>query len=154
DELTPLAAQRSAVRAELGLQSGELAILTIANYRRQKAYPDLFEAARRLRDAAVNARVFAVGHGPLEAEVKALHAQLGLAGFVELLGYREDAMRIASGCDIFVLASCHEGYPLAVMEAMASGLPVVATNVGGVPEAVRDGIEGLIVPPHRPDALA
>jgi glycosyltransferase involved in cell wall biosynthesis len=63
-------------------------------------------------------------------------------------------MQVAAGCDIFALASHYEGLPVAIMEALAVGLPIVATNVGGVPEAVREGIEGLIVPPHRPDLLA
>ncbi len=102
----------------------------------------------------MTARFFVIGHGPLEAEIHALHSALGLNGYVELLGYRADAIRVAAGCDLFVLASHYEGLPVAIMEAFAVGLPVVATSVGGVPEAVRDGIEGRLVPPSRPDLLA
>ncbi len=147
-------AQRDAVRAELGLRPDEVAIVTIANYRKQKGYPDLLEAARRLRDSGLSVRFFVIGHGPLEEEIHALHATLGLAGYVELLGYRSDAIRVAAGCDLFVLASHYEGLPVAIMEAMAVGLPVIATGVGGVPEAVRDGVEGLVVQARRPDLLA
>ena len=99
-------------------------------------------------------RFFIVGQGPLEAELRALHASLGLGRSVEMLGYRTDAMRVLSGCDLFVLASHYEGYPVAIMEALAIGLPIVATKVGGVPEGVREGIEGLLVPPRRPELLA
>ena len=153
-DVAALVAHREEVRAELGLGADELALVTIANYRRQKGYGDLLQAASILRDRDVRARFFVIGHGPLEAEVRALHAQLGLGGSVELLGYRPDAVRVAAACDLFVLASHFEGLPLAIMEALALGLPVVATRVGGVPEAVRDGVEGLIVPPRRPALLA
>jgi glycosyltransferase involved in cell wall biosynthesis len=71
-----------------------------------------------------------------------------------LLGARVDALRVAAAFDIFVLASHFEGLPVAVMEALALGVPVVATRVGGVPEVVREGVEGLIVPTGRPDLLA
>ena len=153
-DVAPLVAHREEVRAELGLCPDEVAIVTVANYRRQKGYDDLLDAARRLRDRDVRARFFVMGHGPLEADVKARHAQLGLDGYVDLLGYRPDAVRVAAGCDVFALASHFEGLPVAIMEALAVGLPVVATRVGGVAEAVRDGTEGVIVPAHRPDLLA
>lgn len=146
--------QREEVRAELGIRPGEVAVATVANFRSQKAYPDLLNAARRLADRGVPARFIVVGQGPLEAEIRALHASLGLENYVELLGYRPDAIRVLTGCDMFALASHYEGYPVAIMEALAVGLPIVATNVGGVPEGVREGVEGLLVPPRRPDLLA
>ena len=146
--------QREAVRAELGVAPDEVAIATVANLRSTKGYPDLLAAARILLDRGVPVRFFIVGQGPLEAELRALHASLGLGRSVEMLGYRTDAMRVLSGCDLFVLASHYEGYPVAIMEALAIGLPIVATKVGGVPEGVREGIEGLLVPPRRPELLA
>jgi glycosyltransferase involved in cell wall biosynthesis len=99
-------------------------------------------------------RIVAVGQGQLEAESRALHAQLGLGDRVLLLGRRDDAVRVLAACDLFTLASDNEGLPVAVMEALALGLPVVATAVGGVPEAVTDGVEGVLVPPKQPEALA
>lgn len=146
--------QREAVRAELGVAPGEVAIATVANLRSTKGYPDLLAAARILVDRGVPARFFIVGQGPLEDELRALHSSLGLGRSVEMLGYRTDAMRVLSGCDLFALASHYEGYPIAIMEALAIGLPIVATKVGGVPDGVREGIEGLLVPPRRPDLLA
>ena len=71
-----------------------------------------------------------------------------------LLGHREDAVRVLGACDLFTLASDNEGLPVALMEALALGLPVAMTAVGGVPEAITDGVEGRLVPPSNPDALA
>ena len=147
-------AHREAVRAELGLGAGDVVVGTIANFRRQKAYGDLLAAARGVVDAGAPVRFVAVGQGPLEAEIMAQHAELGLGDRFRFLGGRTDATRVLAACDVFALASHYEGYPVAVMEALAIGLPVVATGVGGVPDAVRDGVEGLLVPPGRPDLLA
>ena len=154
DDIEHALAQRATVRAELGLHDGEVAVATVANFRAQKAYPDLFAAARLLADRDVPAHFVVVGQGPLETEMRTLHESLGLAGTVDILGFRPDALRVLAGSDIFVLASHYEGYPVAVMEALAVGLPIVATAVGGIPEAVREGVEGLLVPPHEPHLLA
>lgn len=154
DDMNALVAGRDAVRSELGLSSDEVAVVTVANNRWQKGYPDLLEAARRMRVDGVRARFFVIGKDTLDDEIVALRDSLGLAGYVTLLGYRSDATRIAAACDLFALASLYEGLPVAIMEALAVGLPVVATGVGGIPEAVRDGVEGLIVPAKRPDLLA
>jgi glycosyltransferase involved in cell wall biosynthesis len=86
--------------------------------------------------------------------VKALHAELGLADRFRLLGYRADVAEVLTGADFFCLGSEHEGLPVAVMEALAAALPVVATRVGGVPEAVEEGINGFLVPRHDAPALA
>ena len=71
-----------------------------------------------------------------------------------LLGQRADAVRVLAACDIFTMASDNEGLPVALMEALALGLPVAATAVGGIPEAVTNGVEGLLVPSKDPAALA
>ncbi|MGH9268763.1 MAG: glycosyltransferase [Acidimicrobiales bacterium] len=146
--------RRESARASLGAEDGEVLIGTIANYRAQKAYPDLLAAARLVADEGIPARFVAVGQGPLEAEVRRRRDELGLAGRFILTGPMEDPAVILAACDVFVLASHYEGYPVAVMEALAMGLPVVATRVGGVPDAVRDGVEGVLVEPGRPDQLA
>jgi glycosyltransferase involved in cell wall biosynthesis len=145
---------REAVRAELGFADDEVVFGTVANYRVQKAYPDMLQAARTAIDSGAEVRFVAVGQGPLEAEIAARHAELGLGDGFQLLGYRDDAQRILSGCDVFTLSSIHEGLPVALMEALAIGLPVVATTVGGIPEAVTEGVEALLVAPSRPDLLA
>jgi glycosyltransferase involved in cell wall biosynthesis len=147
-------AERAAVRAELRLDPDALVVGTVANLRAQKAYPDLLEAALEVVERLPQVRFLAVGQGPLEAEIRSLHDQLGLGDRLLLLGHRPDAVRVMAACDVFVLASLYEGLGVAVMEALALGLPVVATAVGGVPEVVEHGREGLLVPPGRPHELA
>jgi glycosyltransferase involved in cell wall biosynthesis len=147
-------AERADVRAELGLEPGTLVVGTVANLRPAKAYPELLAAAREVLGRLPGVRFLMVGHGPLESEIAALHARLGLGDRVLLLGHRPDAVRVMAACDVFVLASLYEGLPVALMEALALGLPVVATTVGGIPELVEHGREGLLVPPGRPRELA
>jgi glycosyltransferase involved in cell wall biosynthesis len=145
---------RDSVRAEFGIPPGDVLVATVANMRREKGYEVLLGAAAKLVDEGVAVRFIAVGHGPLEAEVRRHHASLGLGDRFLFTGYRDDAIRIVAGSDIFVLASHHEGFPVAVMEALAAGVAVVATSVGDVPRAVRDGEEGLVVDAGDTDALA
>ncbi len=147
-------ARRDGVRAELGIAAGEILVGTVANYRAQKAYPDLLRAARLVLDAGAPVRFAAVGQGPLEGEIRRDHARLRLGDGFRLLGAKQDPSAVMAGCDIFVLASHYEGYPIALMEALALSLPIVATAVGGVAQAVSPGVEGLLVPPGRPDLLA
>jgi glycosyltransferase involved in cell wall biosynthesis len=92
------------------------------------------------------------GDGPLRAEVAARAA--GLGGRVTLPGFVADPVPLLAAADAFVLCSAAENMPLSLLQAMACGLPVVATRVGGVPEVVRDGVEGLLVPPGDAAALA
>lgn len=145
---------RDAVRAELGVGPDEVLALTVANFRANKRYPDLLAAARRVVDAGAPVRFAVAGHGPLEAEIRAEHARLGLGDRFRILGFRDDAPRLMAGADLFVLASSHEGLPVTVMESFAVGVPVVATRAGGLVEAVTDGVDGLLVPAHDPTALA
>jgi glycosyltransferase involved in cell wall biosynthesis len=129
-------------------------VVTVANLREHKDYPTLLAAARRVMDAGAPVRFAAVGQGPLEGFVRSEIERLGLGGVFSLLGHRPDALDVLAAADVFALASVAEGYPVSLMEALALGKPVVATAVGGIPEAVRDGVEGLLVPPGAPGALA
>lgn len=145
---------RARLRTELAIDEDSVLAVTVANYRREKDYPNLLRAARRALADNPRLVMAAVGQGHLEDEVLALHDELGLGDRFRLLGYRRDVPAVLAAADLFVLGSVHEGLPVAVMEAMAAGLPVVATAVGGVPEAVADGVSGLVVPPRNADALA
>jgi glycosyltransferase involved in cell wall biosynthesis len=145
---------RDAVRAELGVPADAVVVTTVANYRAQKGYPDLLTAARKVVDAVPGVVFLAIGYGPDEAAIRRLRAELGLEDTFRLLGQRHDVMRILGCSDVFALASRYEGGPIAVMEAMAAGLPVVVPLVGFVPDVVTDGVEGWVVEPGRPDQLA
>ena len=153
ESVAALAGQRTAVRSELGIGADEFVIGTVANYRTQKAYPNLLHAADALRQRGVEARVVAVGQGPLEREIVTLRDQLGLDGFVLLTGYRADASRVMAAFDLFTLASTYEGLPVALMQAFALGLPVAATRVGGVAEVLTDD-DAILVAPDDAEALA
>ena len=145
---------RSRIRAELGLSADSTVVTTVANLREQKDYPTLLRAARIVLDQDEGVTFLAVGQGALHDEIAQMHAELGLGVHFRLLGYRSDVPEILIGSDVFVLASKYEGYPIAVMEALSVGLPVVSTDVGGVPETVTEGVEGFLVPPGDPEALA
>jgi glycosyltransferase involved in cell wall biosynthesis len=144
---------RDATRDALGV-GDDIVVCTVANLRATKAYPDLLRAAQQVLAARDDVRFVAVGQGPLEAELRALHAELGLGTRFQLLGYRDDAEKLMAASDVFCLSSRYEGLPVALMEALALGLPVVATTVGGIEELVTSGCEAVLVPPSRPDLLA
>ena len=145
---------RAAVRHELGAGEDDVVALTVANLRSEKGYDVLVAAAPVALAAAPALRLVWVGRGPLEHELAAAAADPALGGRVHFLGPRADADRLMAGADLFVLPSHQEGLPVALMEAMSAGLPVVATTVGGVPGVVRHDAEGLLVPPGRPEDLA
>jgi glycosyltransferase involved in cell wall biosynthesis len=150
-------AQRGArgdVRRELGVDDGVFLVGTVANYHPKKDWPTLLRAARRAHERNDSIRFCLIGQGPLEAQVKSLYAQLDLHDFVILAGYRPDAVRLMAAFDAFILASRWEGMPVALMEACALSLPIVATSVGGIPEMFRAGRDALLVQPGDPEALA
>jgi len=154
DRIGALTAERDTVRAEFGIEPETTVVGTVANYHPKKDWPNLLRAARIVADRDPGVRFCAVGQGPLEATVHALHAELRLEEAVILPGYRVDAARVMAGADIFTLASRWEGLPVAVMEACALGLPLVLTAVGGIREEFADGVDARLVPPGDPDALA
>ena len=145
---------RDAVRAELGIGARELVIGTVANFRPQKDHPNLLAAARRALDGGLDVRWVTVGQGPLEGEMRRRAEELGLGDRVVFTGFRDDATRVMAAFDVFTLASSWEGLPVALMEALALGLPVVATAVGGVAETLTDGVDGVLVPPSDAVALS
>ena len=155
DEVRASIAHRDEVRHELGIGADEVVVGIVANFRKEKDYPTLLEAARvALGNSPVPLRFVSVGQGPLDADIRARHRQLGLGDRFLILGYRQDAVRAMSAFDIFTLSSMHEGLPVSLMDALALGQPVVATHVGGIAQAVAHGSEALLVPPQRPDLLA
>jgi L-malate glycosyltransferase len=99
-------------------------------------------------------QVVIVGIGPLRTELERLAQRLGISERVRFMGERQDVPSLLGLFDIFVMPSLHEGIPMALLEALAAGCPVVASAVGGVPEVVRDGKDGMLVPSKDPAAIA
>jgi glycosyltransferase involved in cell wall biosynthesis len=142
--------RRASARAALGIPEDLALVVAVGNLYPVKDHATLVRAIARLPAA----RVAIAGRGDQEAPLRALAAQLGLADRVHLLGLRDDVETVFAAADVFVQPSLSEGLPLAVLEAMATGLPVVATSVGGIPEVIADGRTGLLVPASDPLALA
>jgi glycosyltransferase involved in cell wall biosynthesis len=148
-------AARTAIRSELGIPADELLFVTVANFGREKGHPVLVEAAGLLpSESAERSRFLFVGDGPLLGEVRRLVEAKGLATRILFAGSRQDIPAILSAADLFVLPSLSEGLPNALLEAMAGGLPVISTRVGGIPEAVEHGRTGLLIGPGDAGALA
>jgi glycosyltransferase involved in cell wall biosynthesis len=121
---------------------------TVARLVPQKAVHSLIEAyARYRRHASKASRLIIVGQGPLEAALKALADNLGIASEVTWAGFREDIPVVMRALDLFVLTSIYEGFGLVLLEAMAAARPVLATSVSATPEVVADGRTGVLVPP-------
>ncbi|MEK7325404.1 MAG: glycosyltransferase [Chloroflexota bacterium] len=145
--------ERMALRAEITGDPACPLVIAVGRLSPPKGYPDLIDAFAAVNSTHPSARLAIAGGGALYDEINARITARDLMGRVILLGARNDVPRLLAAGDIFVSASHWEGLPVAVLEAMAVGLPVVATSVGDVPDVVVPGT-GLIVPPHQPAALA
>lgn len=133
---------------------GKKVILSAGRLAEQKGYGYLLEAARTLLNKRDDLVFVIAGKGRRESDLKRQAIDLGIASSVRFLGFVENLDPYLKGCDLFVLASIFEGMPNVVMEAMAVGTAVVATDVNGVRELMEHGKTGLIVPPRDPQALA
>jgi glycosyltransferase involved in cell wall biosynthesis len=146
------------VRLELNLRPDQPVVGMVANLRPQKAYDVLIRAAGLLHGAVPDLRVLIVGsdddRGTQTPQLKALVDELALGDVVSFLGRRQDVFDVIDSFDVAVLSSDYEGSPLALLEYMEAAKPVVATNVGGVPDLVVDGQTGLLVEPRDPESLS
>ncbi len=141
---------------------GQFRIVCVASFEAVKGHRYLIEACRILRDRGMDLRCDLVGDGPLRHAVELQITQSGLGKRVRILGGRPrpDVVRLLASADVAVLASHptpdgkREGIPVALMEAMASGLPVVASAISGIPELVESGVTGILVPSGDPAAIA
>jgi glycosyltransferase involved in cell wall biosynthesis len=148
----PDSATRDAVRNELGVGERASVIGTIARLDPVKDLSSLLEASR-LVGPSREILVVIIGDGPERASLEAQAKQSGLGAVVRFLGQRADARRWLAGCDLYVNCSTSEGVSLTILEAMAAGLPIIATSVGGTPEVV-DNTCGRLVPARDPATLA
>lgn len=141
------------LRESLGLSANDFVFVCVANLSQAKNHALLLSALKEVVAASPQKiMLLLVGDGPLRPALTSAASELGNA--VRFLGRRTDVPAILAAADAFVLASDYEGNPLAVMEAMAAARPVVATAVGGIPELISDGVDGLLVQPGSPEGLA
>jgi glycosyltransferase involved in cell wall biosynthesis len=125
----------------------------VARLQPEKGVANFLQAATRVSRIFPEAGFLVVGDGPLREELLSLVERLGISKRVRFLGYRTDSRALMGLMDVLVVPSLTEGSPLIVLEAMAAGIPVVASAVGGIPDQLRHGEEGILVPPDDPDAL-
>ena len=152
-ERYPARVDREAMRRRLGLAPEEHAMTMVGTFKRQKGHRHLIEAATQVVPRFPHVRILLVGDGELAGEVWGQVEAAGIADRVLFLGSRRDVPEILAASDSFVLPSLWEGLPVALVEAMASRLPVIATAVSGTRQVMVDGRTGWMVPPGDPDAL-
>ncbi|MFL5799996.1 MAG: glycosyltransferase [Actinomycetota bacterium] len=145
---------RAEARTALGLAGDALVVGTVGGITAKKDHVGLVRAARRVVDACPGARFVFVGLAIDPEPVRAEIGRLGLEDSVTLAGYRPDAVSLMPAFDVYCLPSRFEGMPVSLLEAMAVGLPSVATAVGGVREVATSGEDAMVVPPADPDSLA
>lgn len=146
-------ADREATRAELGVAAEEFLWIAVGTLTEQKDYPTLWRAFAGLVGGGFPVRLAVAGEGDQRPPLEGLAEELGLGERVLFLGSRSDVSRLLAAADGYVLSSAWEGLPNSLMEAVAAGLPCVATGVGGVEEVLCSPASGRIVPPHSPKAL-
>ncbi|MBM3145132.1 MAG: glycosyltransferase family 4 protein [Chloroflexi bacterium] len=151
---TPRAKIRHRIHNALGMKADSLLVLTVGRVTVQKGHTFLLDAIPKVLERFPNT-VFAIaGEGHLRDVLKDKAAQLGVAGSTHFLGARSDIPDLLFAADVFVLPSLWEGLPLALLEAMSAGLPVVATRVEGVESMIVDGENGLLIPSEDVEMLS
>ena len=144
---------RTKVREELGIVSGPV-LITIARLTEAKGHRYLLQALPRLLETWPQLCCLFVGEGELHDTLQRMAMDLGVERSCRFVGIREDIAEILAAADVVVLPSLSEGFPFVLLEALAMGCPVVASQVNGVPELIEDHKTGLLVPPRDPQALA
>jgi glycosyltransferase involved in cell wall biosynthesis len=147
-------ASRAAARAKWGLPNGDAVVSSVARLSTMKGLDNLLLAAPRVFERHANVRFLVAGEGDQRQRLIELRDHLGLSERFHFLGHVEDVPSLLAASDILCHPSLADGLPNAVVEAMASGVPVVASNVCGIPDAVRHEDTGLLVPPHDIKAIA
>lgn len=142
------------IRQEFNIPSSASVIGIVARLTEQKDHDNFLHAAQKILNDAPETYFLIVGDGPLAASLKKLAVSLDIQNSTIFCGNRQDIPAVMAALDILVFSSRWEGLPVALLEGLASALPVVATNVGGIPGVIQNGITGFLVPPADPDALA
>ncbi len=142
------------LREEYGMEPDSQIVGVVGRLELEKGHPTLLEAWPLVLEAVPLAYLMIVGEGSRLDELQEIVHELGLDDHVVFTGRRDDIPAVTAAFDVAVLPSYREAQGLTILEAMALSRPVVASNVGGIPEMIQDGINGLLVPPHDPPELA
>ena len=144
----------SSIREEVKVEDEDNIIVSVGRLTDAKDHKNILKALQIIKTDDLNFKLIIIGDGELREKIEHLTLKLGLKEQVILLGNRTDIDRLLNLAKIFVLHSKREGFPISLLEAMSTGLPIIATNVGGIPEIVKDGFNGVLVEPKRPQQLA
>ena len=150
----PDAAARAAVREQLKIAKNAAVIAIVAALRPEKDHELFLSTAAKILSARPDSRFLIIGEGPQRPAIEAAIGELGLTDAVLMLGNRHDAQRYLAASDLFMLTSLNEAKPVSILEALACGVPVVAPEVGSVPESVRDGQTGFLARTRKPGDFA
>lgn len=154
ERFKPVQKLRATKRKELLLNDDYFCWLAVGRFHPQKDYTCMLRSFAEVAKARPDVLLIIAGDGPLRPEMEKLASALGIAEQVRFLGVRQDVPELMNAADAYVMSSAWEGMPNVLLEASATGLPIVATNVGGNSEIVLDGKTGFLVPPKDPSALA
>ena len=145
--------QREQIRENLQIKD-KIVLSYTAHFRQEKGHRYLLRAISKIKTQYPNIVLLLIGDGVLRNELEVLTKQFNIEDNVRFLGYRTDIPDLLSATDIYVHPTTNEGFGIAIIEAMAVGVPVIATNVGGIPEIITDEKYGVLVPAENPQALA
>lgn len=150
----PSQTARKEMRDALGFAEEEVVLIMVARFHKGKGHPILLHAMRQLVDRGATPKLICLGEGEEEGDVRRLADELDLIEHIRIEGYQQNVARWLQAADINVLPTYYEGLPLTLLEAMASGLPTVASKVGGIPEILQEGVSGCLIQPGDPGKLA
>jgi len=141
-------------KKEEGFDRNDIIIGTVGRLVSIKGHRDLINGAKIIIERNKTVKFVIVGEGPLSSELKSYVKELGIEANIRFMGFRKDVFRLLNIFDIFVLTSIHEGIPMALLETMSLGKPVVVTRVGGMPEIIEDNINGMLINPGDSQSFA
>jgi len=150
----PSAEERAAARRHLGIGDDRFVAMTVARLDPVKDLVGMLDAFARVRVHRPDARLVIVGDGPERQRLEQRAAKADLKGSIVMTGYRSNVRALLPAADLYASNSISEGVSITILEAMAAGLPVVATSVGGTPEVLPNGAGGMLVPARAPEKLA
>lgn len=146
--------EKQSVRYEFGFERTDRVVVSVANLRPEKRHEDLLQAARTVVETLPDTKFVLVGDGPRRSFLEQMTIELGIERNVIFTGQTPKATKLTACADVFAITSEYEGLGVAILEAMALEVPVVATRVGGIPEIIDDEVSGLLVDPRNPDGIA